>query len=77
MKSNSIQRKNSWMQDPRYKHEYLDRYPKIPKRSSKDDDESDKHLEARDRRYSCLISKKLSNSKVDIQKLNGSFINKH
>ena len=23
-----ISRKNSWMQDPRYKHEYLDKFPK-------------------------------------------------
>ena len=38
---------NSWMRDPRYKHEYIDRFSKGPH-------ESDKHLEARDRRYSCL-----------------------
>ena len=45
------------MRDPRYKHEYLDspKNAKFEKRSD-DDDESDKHLEARDRRYSCLKS---------------------
>ena len=37
------------MQDPRCKHQYLDEFPKPP-----EDDESDKHLEARDRRYSRL-----------------------
>ena len=30
-------------------HDLIERYP------DDDDDESDKHLEARDRRYSCLI----------------------
>ena len=40
------------MQDPRYKHEYLD---SVQSRVTiTEDDESDKHLEARDRRYSCL-----------------------
>ena len=31
---------------------------KFEEMSDKDDDESDKHLEARDRRYSCLTSDK-------------------
>ena len=52
--------------DPRCKHEYLDsvEWLKLTKvyelieRSPDDDgvDESDKHIEARDRRYSCLTS---------------------
>ena len=54
------------MQDPRCKHEYLDsvEWLKLTKvyeliERSPDDDggnESDKHLEARDRRYSCLMT---------------------
>ena len=32
---------------------------KFEEMTDEDDDESDKHLEARDRRYSCLISPKL------------------
>ena len=42
------------MRDPRYKHEYLDKLTKIFKRQDDDGDESDTHVEARDRRYSCL-----------------------
>ena len=40
------------MRDPCYKHEYLDSRNDILTRE--EDVESDKHLEARDRRYSCL-----------------------
>ena len=40
------------MQDPRYKHEYLDTALDWLDVTGKD--ESDKHLDARDRRYSCL-----------------------
>ena len=43
--------------DPRYKHEYLDKYDNLndlTERCEDDDDQSDRHLEARDRRYSCL-----------------------
>ena len=44
------------MQDPIYKHEYLDRVQSwLTVTEEENDDESDKHLEARDRRYSCLI----------------------
>ena len=43
------------MRDPRYKHEYLDRVQIWVTIRRNDDDESDKHLEARDCRYSCLI----------------------
>ena len=44
------------MQDPRYKHEYLDSVQSwlTITEGNDDDDESDKHLEARDRRYSWL-----------------------
>ena len=43
------------MRDPRYKHEYLDKAQSWITVTGKDDDddESDKHLYARDRRYSC------------------------
>ena len=44
---------NSWIIDPRYKHEYL-----IEKEYN--GDESDKHLEVRDCRYSCLKTELLS-----------------
>ena len=48
--------------DPRCKHKYLDsvewlkltKVYKLIERSPDDNDESDKHIEARDRRYSCL-----------------------
>ena len=51
------QMKNSWMQDPRCKHEYLDsRNVHNLNNDWGKKDESDKHLEARDPRYSCLIS---------------------
>ena len=43
-----------WAGDPRCKHEYIDLIERYP-----DDDggeESDKHIKARDRRNSCLIS---------------------
>ena len=43
------------MQDPRYKHEYLDNGQFEEMTDDEDDDESDKHLEARDRRYSRLM----------------------
>ena len=54
--------------DPRCKHEYLDsiewlkltKVYKLIERSldgDDDGDESDKHVEARDRRYSCLMLK--------------------
>ena len=36
------------MQDPKFKHEYLDKLP-IP-----EDDEGDKHFEAKDCNYLCL-----------------------
>ena len=43
------------MRDPRYKHEYLDRVRIWTTVTEGNGDESDKHVEARDRRYSCLI----------------------
>ena len=53
---NTLKKKNLRMQDPRYKHEYLNRVQNwVTVTGEDDDDESDKHLEARDRRYSCLI----------------------
>ena len=46
---------NSWIRDPRYKHEYLDRVKIwVSNHQIEDAEESDKHLEARDRRYQCL-----------------------
>ena len=45
--------RNSWMRHPRCKHEYLVRSE--TEETSPDADESDKLLESRDRRYSCLI----------------------
>ena len=39
------------IQDVNWKHEYHNKFP-----GNADDDDSDKHLEARDHRYSCLIS---------------------
>ena len=43
------------MQDPTYKHEYLDTVQSwVTITEGENGDESDKHLEARDRRYSCL-----------------------
>ena len=41
---------NSWMHDPRCKHEYLNKFSKTPGNAG---DISDKHLEARDHRYLC------------------------
>ena len=40
------------MPDPRYEHEYLDIVQILITVTG--NDESDKHLEVRDRRYSCL-----------------------
>ena len=36
--------KNSWMQDPRYKHEYLDRGQSWTTVTEGNGDESDKHI---------------------------------
>ena len=44
------------MQDPRYMHEYLDRAQSRLAIIEGNGDESDKHLESLDRKYSCLIS---------------------
>ena len=44
------------MQDPRYMHEYLDRAQSRLAITEGNGDESDKHLESLDRKYSCLIS---------------------
>ena len=46
--------------DPRYKHKYLDKHENTENLNAlteryESDDKSVKHLEARDRRYSCLI----------------------
>ena len=39
-----VKEENSWMQDPRYKHEYLDRVQNWATITGEDDnDESDKH----------------------------------
>ena len=46
-------KKNSWMRDPRYKHEDLDNGQDWATITT--DDESDKHLEAQDSRSSCLM----------------------
>ena len=51
-----VQKKILGCRDPRYKHEYLDRVQSWITVTGNQDDESDKHLEARDRRYSCLKS---------------------
>ena len=47
------------MQDPRYKHEYLDNGQRVEEIA--EDDESYKRLEARDCRYSCLTHLNISN----------------
>ena len=44
---------NSCMRDPRCKHKYLS-LEEMEMTSDDEDDKSDKHLEARDCRYSCL-----------------------
>ena len=43
------------MQDPRYKHEYLDIGKTLVTITGEDGDESDKHLWVQDRIYLCLI----------------------
>ena len=45
--------KNSWMGDPRYKHEHFNRV-QIWVMITGDGDGSNKHLEAQERRYLCL-----------------------
>ena len=45
--------------DPRWKHEYLDSGQIwVTITEEENGDESDKHIQARDRRYSCLINTK-------------------
>ena len=50
--------KNSWMRDQDISTS-ISIAVKFEEMTDEDDDESNKHLEARDRRYSCLISPKL------------------
>ena len=54
MGANIWHNQNSWIRDPTYKHEYLDRVQSWLMVTEENDDESDKHLVAQDRRYSCL-----------------------
>ena len=46
--------KNSWMQDPRCKHEYLENEPNLRKGQRMVMKVTHMYVEARDRRYSCI-----------------------
>ena len=60
------------MRDPRYKQEYLDRVWIWITVTEGNGDESDKHVEARDHRYSCLKKCRMSSHTINI----GQFLKK-